>query len=121
MAYDYSVLVDNIRKLAKHKNRKVSDFERFAGVSIGYCSRLAHTGSSPSLEFAIAAESFFGVDIHELIVPMALVDPCPHCGCPALVATDKNGKWYVFCHSCGCRTGFKDTKEDAVDAWNRRV
>lgn len=120
MTYDYSVLVDNIRKLAKKQNKKISDFERFAGVSIGYCSRLLQNGNSPSLDFAMAAESFFGVDIHDLLAPMLFLDTCPHCGSEA-VAVLTGDSWYVHCPDCGCGTAFYEAKDDAVDAWNRRV
>ena len=120
MVYDSSVLVDNIRKLAKKQNKKMSDFERFAGVSIGYCSRLAKDGSSPSLEFAFSAESFFGVDLHELVRPMFFIDSCPHCGGEAIAALTGD-LWYVHCPACGCGTAAMETKEDAVNAWNRRI
>lgn len=120
MTYDYSVLVDNIRKLAKKQNKKISDFESFAGVSTGYCSRLLQNGNSPSLDFAMAAEAFFGVELHNLLAPMYFIDTCPHCGGEA-VAVLTGDSWYVHCPDCGCGTAFYEAKDDAVDAWNRRV
>ena len=52
--------------------------------------------------------------------------PCPFCGGEALIYTNtiiKNLPTYsVYCSECYARTyGMYDTKEQAIENWNRRV
>lgn len=45
--------------------------------------------------------------------------PCPFCGGEARFAnTDEN---WIACVDCGAETTFFDTKEEAIEAWNRRA
>lgn len=65
--------------------------------------------------------------------------PCPFCGGHNLeiISCDEDAccdfhcdgcddKRYTVCCSatqggCGCASGYKDTKEEAIEAWNRRA
>lgn len=58
---------------------------------------------------------------------MLKIKPCPVCKSPASVANTVFG-WFAECNKYGnihnARTfgaGFGATKEDAIEAWNRRV
>ena len=51
---------------------------------------------------------------------------CPDCGGEAaydVVVYRKTGeaKYYVFCRRCEAETGFYDTIDEAVAAWNKRT
>ena len=118
--FDAVVFVENIRNLTKQQNKTIGAFEDYAGVSRGYCSRLLKQKSQPGIDLLLSAESFFGVNIHELIAPMCFIKSCPHCGgeCEAVESADL---WYVYCPACGCSTAVYETKEVAIDVWNRRT
>ena len=58
---------------------------------------------------------------------------CPFCGedpegmaaCVAIPLTARTrGQepigWFVQCEKCGCEGPYKDTKSEAIEAWNRR-
>jgi Lar family restriction alleviation protein len=46
--------------------------------------------------------------------------PCPFCGSPAHYGEGDHGTFFVECDDeCGAR--FQDTKELAIEAWNRRA
>ncbi len=51
--------------------------------------------------------------------------PCPMCGLDeAEACTDENMslvKHYIFCDGCGTRSGYRASREAAVNAWNRRA
>lgn len=58
--------------------------------------------------------------------------PCPFCGGEAEInfvppfVHPRNGRkglerWQIFCDSCGVFTPGMLTKEEAIEAWNRRV
>ena len=51
--------------------------------------------------------------------------PCPFCGKNKVGIIEKNGKYRVICISRDChiepRTNYKDTKQEAIEEWNRRV
>ena len=55
---------------------------------------------------------------------MAELKPCPFCGgkdCGTLT-TSYDGYWHaVFCENCMAQTRKCRRKEDAIEAWNRRV
>lgn len=47
--------------------------------------------------------------------------PCPFCGSNELeIAMESNLLWAVTCQECEGRSGLHNTKEDALDAWNKR-
>lgn len=49
--------------------------------------------------------------------------PCPFCGGSDIdIRTDDGGlSWYSFCNDCGVMCGYSTTKDDVVNAWNRRT
>lgn len=48
--------------------------------------------------------------------------PCPFCGGKNIyMFTDIMSRWWVFCKDCDVQAGRHETKEQAVDAWNRRA
>ena len=58
--------------------------------------------------------------------------PCPFCGGEKLIIDDgpcEDGvpcnwgrkEFFVYCSTCGGASGCKFTKEEAAEAWNRRV
>ena len=61
--------------------------------------------------------------------------PCPFCGRHELLISSilhklddvEYSQWSVFCDASGCKVGcgamcgYHDTKEQAIEAWNRRV
>lgn len=55
---------------------------------------------------------------------MKELKPCPFCGGEAKIATCDWGysvkEYWVYC-SCGCKTNNCHSKEEAIEAWNRRV
>lgn len=63
---------------------------------------------------------------------MTELKPCPFCGSKAKIFDTMDGEWYVSCSQseyqetgiiCSCipSTWIYDTKEDAIEAWNRRA
>lgn len=50
------------------------------------------------------------------------IKPCPFCGSGEVVATEERGynSHIVMCNECLCRTDTYESKEDAIEAWNRR-
>lgn len=51
--------------------------------------------------------------------------PCPFCGGEARIRdftmVDLEPEIDVFCINCGAQTFVYETKDDAIEAWNRRV
>ena len=47
--------------------------------------------------------------------------PCPFCGGEAIVDGCDDTLWIVICKECNSSIGYKETKEEAVEAWNRRI
>ena len=59
---------------------------------------------------------------------MAELKPCPFCGGEAFAVnftyaiTEGHWKmWSVDCPKCRCQSGDFVTKEEAIEAWNRRA
>lgn len=65
---------------------------------------------------------------------MEELKPCPFCGGKAeyyceehdwsdwgYISTAKYYDAYVECEKCGARTELFDTKQEAIDAWNKRI
>lgn len=55
-----------------------------------------------------------------------LISECPFCGGTAEVnlspLTGASGYGYVVqCNRCWCKTGYYSTKQESIEAWNRRV
>ena len=46
---------------------------------------------------------------------------CPFCGGEAETYSYYFNEWYIGCVECSCDLGVFDTKEEAIEAWNRRV
>lgn len=44
--------------------------------------------------------------------------PCPFCGGKAHIM--RGGHW-IACEDCQSESGYCSTKEEAIEAWNRRV
>lgn len=50
--------------------------------------------------------------------------PCPFCEESKMVFARKiltRNRWHVLCDNCKCRTGQYLTRQEAVEAWNRRA
>lgn len=48
--------------------------------------------------------------------------PCPFCGGADVVASlDGAQDWRVSCGRCGAEGGPRETRDEAIDAWNRRA
>ena len=47
--------------------------------------------------------------------------PCPFCGGEVIIYLLGSGEWVSECKSCGATVPEQDTKEAAVEAWNRRA
>ena len=47
--------------------------------------------------------------------------PCPFCGGHAIIDGFDDTLWIVICKECNASIGYKETKEEAIEAWNRRV
>lgn len=47
--------------------------------------------------------------------------PCPFCGGYAIIDGCDDTLWIVICKECNASIGYKETKEEAIEAWNRRV
>ncbi|MEX9900763.1 Lar family restriction alleviation protein [Proteus mirabilis] len=59
---------------------------------------------------------------------MSELKKCPFCGCDRIfVGTYDYEEFYdktyykAECNSCEAETGFKDSKQEAIAAWNRRA
>jgi Lar family restriction alleviation protein len=46
---------------------------------------------------------------------------CPFCGGEAETYSYYFNEWYIGCRECSCDLGVFDTKEEAIEAWNKRV
>lgn len=47
--------------------------------------------------------------------------PCPFCGGHAIIDGCDDTPWSVICKECNASIGYKETKEEAIEAWNRRI
>lgn len=47
--------------------------------------------------------------------------PCPFCGGKAIIDGCDDTLWITICKKCNASIGYKETKQDAIDAWNRRI
>lgn len=48
--------------------------------------------------------------------------PCPFCGCAEIMNLEgQSGVVFLECAKCGISTGWHKNKNDAIEAWNRRV
>lgn len=47
--------------------------------------------------------------------------PCPFCGGKAIIDGCDETLWITICKKCNASIDYKETKQDAIDAWNRRV
>jgi Lar family restriction alleviation protein len=52
---------------------------------------------------------------------MTELKPCPFCGGKAETYDYYFNEWYIGCVECSCDLGVFDTKEEAIEAWNKRV
>ena len=48
-----------------------------------------------------------------------ILKPCPFCGSTKIRVTNPVF-WYAWCSDCRGQTGANGTRQDAIDAWNRR-
>lgn len=46
--------------------------------------------------------------------------PCPFCGGKAIVDGCDDTLWIVICKECNASIGYKETEQEAIDAWNTR-
>lgn len=46
--------------------------------------------------------------------------PCPFCGLHPELKQDPTGSWYLEC-VCGVLKGYYMKKQNAIEAWNRRI
>lgn len=54
---------------------------------------------------------------------MAELKPCPFCGSRENAIKEHwmcRNMWCVQCYGCGCNSACFRTKEEAIEAWNRR-
>lgn len=47
--------------------------------------------------------------------------PCPFCGGKAIIDGCDETLWITICKKCNASIDYKETKQDAIDAWNRRI
>ena len=48
--------------------------------------------------------------------------PCPFCGCKDIIIRREDYNLFgANCNDCGAEGSYCDTKEEAVEAWNKRV
>ena len=47
--------------------------------------------------------------------------PCPFCGGKAIIDGCDETLWIVICKECNASIGYKETVQEAIDAWNNRV
>lgn len=53
---------------------------------------------------------------------MEKLKPCPFCGNEAEInGRDRLHYWFAQCIECGATQYGKETKEEAIEAWNRRT
>ncbi len=52
---------------------------------------------------------------------MDKLKPCPYCGCKAKLYEAYDGAWCAECMVCYARTFHGQTKEEAIQQWNRRA
>ena len=54
---------------------------------------------------------------------MIELKPCPFCGGSAFILKSGSGDLlpWVTCIKCGAETGYYETVEKAIEAWNRRA
>jgi len=50
----------------------------------------------------------------------AELKPCPFCGGHAIIDGCDGTLWIVICKECNVSIGYKETKEEAIEAWNLR-
>lgn len=49
------------------------------------------------------------------------IKPCPFCGGEAILDETNENEVFVGCCNCYALTGLYCYKQDAIDAWNRRI
>ena len=47
--------------------------------------------------------------------------PCPFCGGTPIVSGCDDTLWSVICKKCAASIDYNETKQEAIEAWNRRV
>ena len=47
--------------------------------------------------------------------------PCPFCGGEAIVDGCDDTLWIAICKKCNASIDYKETKQEAIDAWNNSV
>lgn len=47
--------------------------------------------------------------------------PCPFCDGKAIIDSFVGVGWIVICNKCDASTGYKETEQEAIDAWNSRI
>ena len=47
--------------------------------------------------------------------------PCPFCGGKAIIDGCDETLWIVICKKCDASIGYKETEQEAIEAWNSRV
>lgn len=54
---------------------------------------------------------------------MPELKPCPFCGnnFPKIYCSQVYESYYGYCSNCGVKTRKTDTKEEAIEVWNRRT
>ena len=57
---------------------------------------------------------------------MDKLKPCPFCGSDAVINEKRYLKWIVECSNMSCPASYMlganyDTKEEAIESWNRRT
>lgn len=49
------------------------------------------------------------------------LDPCPFCGSNDVVMYGTGVGWYARCCDCAAASDLRDSRDEAVAAWNRRT
>lgn len=54
---------------------------------------------------------------------MSKLKPCPFCGGKAVLTLShcQDGTYVVGCVDCNCEMDYMETKEETIEAWNRRA
>lgn len=53
---------------------------------------------------------------------MPELKPCPFCGSTNAIERETvTYQWVCLCDNCGASTAVYDEKDEAIEAWNRRV
>ena len=47
--------------------------------------------------------------------------PCPFCGGTPIVSGCDDTLWSVICKKCAASIDYNETKQEAIEEWNRRV